>query len=60
MNVLRLPRASVWDMLSLEEALYRSSTSNWCVMNQGSSPPLVVMGISGKPQKMLDVDAVKR
>ena len=33
--------------LQIEEALLRKSGDNWCLLNDGSSQPAIVMGISG-------------
>lgn len=37
----------IFQQLQLEEALLRADNRNWCLINQGS-PPAIVMGISGK------------
>lgn len=70
LNVLRLkpgefalPFASagspaIFDVLRLEEALFRRDDRHWCVITQGSDPA-VVMGISGKPEKLIDVRATR-
>ena len=62
MNVVRLDRAPILSMLKLEEALFRSphSTGNWCVLNEGSLPPSIVLGISGKPEKLCNLALVER
>lgn len=49
----------IFEQLRLEEALLRGSTINACIINQGS-PRAIVMGISGKPELMLDLEKVKR
>lgn len=67
-NVLRLdllPAAQhvpIFQQLVTEEALFRNDGHNWCILNRGSVAvgPQVVMGISGKPEKLLDVAAVAR
>ncbi|KAL2621241.1 hypothetical protein R1flu_001446 [Riccia fluitans] len=45
-------------LLTLEELLLRTSADNWCLLNDGTSPPSIVMGISGKPEKLLEVEKV--
>ena len=62
LRIVRLKRAPVLTMLRLEEALFRSerSTGSWCVMNEGSLPPCVVLGISGKPEKLCNLPLVER
>lgn len=39
--------------LQLEEALLRIDSRNFCLINEGSSPA-IVMGISGKPSELVD------
>lgn len=39
--------------LQLEEALLRADERNWCLINFGS-PAAIVMGISGKPETLID------
>lgn len=40
------------EQLRLEEALLRCDTRNWCLINHGS-PPAIVMGISGQPDLLI-------
>lgn len=42
----------VLQQLQLEEALLRADDRNWCLINQGS-PPAIVMGISGKQELLV-------
>lgn len=44
---LRLARMPVLQMLQLEEALLRATTSNWFMINDGAPEACIVMGISG-------------
>ncbi len=46
----------IFDQLCLEEALLRTDQRNWCVINQGS-PPAIVMGISGKADQLVHAEA---
>ncbi len=43
----------ILEQLQLEEALLRADQGNWCLINQGS-PPAIVMGISGKPELLIN------
>ena len=43
----------IFQQLQLEEALLRTSDQNFCLINQGS-PPAIVMGISGKREELVD------
>ena len=40
----------ILEQLQLEEALFRADQRNWCLLNSGS-PPAIVMGISGLPER---------
>ena len=46
-NLLRLRSFPILDQLRLEECLLRASRENWCIVNDGTQPPAIVMGISG-------------
>lgn len=37
----------------MEEALLRAGCGNWCLINEGA-PPAIVMGISGKQEELID------
>lgn len=47
MKVLRLEGMSILDQLHLEERLLRTSSDNWCLINDGTTSPSIVMGLSG-------------
>jgi lipoate---protein ligase len=59
MNFLQLDKMPIFEMLQLEEALLRVGEGNWCLINRGS-PPAIVMGISGKEEELLHADEVQR
>ncbi|MES2122243.1 MAG: lipoate--protein ligase family protein [Chlamydiota bacterium] len=52
-HILRLKSYPIYEQLLLEEALLRSDTRNFCLINQGS-PPAIVMGISGKKEELVN------
>lgn len=52
-HILNLRNTPILEQLKLEEALLRTDTRNWCIINTGS-PDAIVMGISGKPEKLID------
>jgi lipoate-protein ligase A len=59
-RLLRLNQVPIFYQLKIEEALFRIDTSsNWCVLNRGSSPA-IVMGISGKINELVDTEAARR
>lgn len=43
----------ILQQLQWEEALLRADTGNWCLINQGS-PPAIVMGISGEIETLVN------
>lgn len=59
-NLLKLRNFSIFEQLLLEEGLLRGTQKNWMVINQGTPERAVVMGLSGKPHSLLDVEAVRR
>lgn len=54
-KLLRLNSYPIYEQLLLEEALLRSSSENWCIINTGS-PTAIVMGISGKKEELIDCE----
>jgi lipoate-protein ligase A len=51
--LLQLKSYPIYEQLLLEERLLRSDTRNWCLINQGSAPA-IVMGISGKKEELIN------
>jgi lipoate-protein ligase A len=54
-----LQNCPIFEQLKLEEALLRTSDEIFCIINSGS-PRAIVMGISGKPEKLMNIESVKR
>lgn len=52
-HILHLKNYPIYKQLQLEEALLRCDTRNFCILNEGSSPA-IVMGISGQVEKLVD------
>ncbi len=52
-QLLRLKSYPIYEQLLLEEALLRKDSGNWCIINEGSDPA-IVMGISGKKEELVD------
>jgi lipoate-protein ligase A len=48
----------ILDQLWLEEYLLKHSDENYCLINEGTSPA-IVMGISGKAEELIDLSIVK-
>lgn len=57
-HLLDLGHTPIFEQLRVEEALLRGNDLNFCVINRGS-PRAIVMGISGKPEALLEIDKVK-
>lgn len=58
LHVLKLPGIPIFKQLQLEEALLRADERNWCLINAGTDPA-IVMGISGKPEQLIDLNAYR-
>lgn len=54
-HLLRLKSLPIYEQLLLEELLLRSDTGNWCLVNEGSTPA-IVMGISGKKEELVNAE----
>jgi lipoate-protein ligase A len=55
MNILHLQNTPIYEQLILEEHLLREDTRNFCLINSGSTPA-IVMGISGKADTLVHLD----
>jgi lipoate-protein ligase A len=55
MNILHLQNRSIYDQLLLEEQLLREDDRNFCLINTGSTPA-IIMGISGKAEALVHLD----
>jgi lipoate-protein ligase A len=55
LNVIRVQNMPVLDMLRLEESLFRHDVNNWCVINSGT-PPCVVVGRSSVIEDTVHVE----
>lgn len=47
MNLVRMNRVPILQQLQIEETLLRTSSDNWCIINDGTPDPTIVMGMSG-------------
>lgn len=59
LHLLRLKDYPIFSQLQLEEALLRADERNWCIFNEGS-PPAIVMGISGKPDLLINASVYNK
>ncbi|XP_065856241.1 uncharacterized protein [Euphorbia lathyris] len=60
MNLVQFKGLPILDQLHLEEKLLRASSENWCIINDGTNVPAIVMGLSGKPSELLEIGPVLR
>lgn len=59
MHLLHLRGYPIFEQLQLEEALLRADKRNWCLINEGSSPA-IVMGISGNVEALVDREKTEK
>lgn len=58
MKLIRLRGWPILQQLHIEEQLLRTSSENWCIINDGTREPTIVMGVSGKPAELLEIKPV--
>ena len=56
LHVLRTARLPILAQLHIEEALFRSTSNNYLLVNDGVESPTIVLGISGKPEALVHQD----
>jgi lipoate-protein ligase A len=59
LHLLHLKNCSILTQLQIEEALLRLDERNFCLINEGSSPA-IVLGISGKVSELVDQEKLRR
>ena len=47
MNIVRMKGVPILRQLEMDECQLRTSSENWCIINDGTENPNIVMGISG-------------
>lgn len=55
LQLVRLKNHTIQQQLEIEEALLRNDERNWCIIQDGV-PPSIVLGISGKPENLVDLE----
>ena len=61
LRLVELPRWPIKRMLRLEEALVRHEPGNWCLVTAlPPQQPTVVVGLGGKPERLLDASELKK
>ncbi|MBB65489.1 MAG: lipoate--protein ligase [Waddliaceae bacterium] len=58
-HTLYLKNLSIYEQLQIEEALLRIDHRNWCIINIGS-PPAIVLGISNRIEDLIDHDQLEK
>lgn len=58
-SLLHLEGVPILEQLQIEEALLRADEGNWCLINSNVKPA-IVMGISGKVERLLNTTLVKK
>ena len=59
LSLVRLHHMPIFQQLQLEEALFRADTDNWCLINDSSSPA-IVLGLSQKKEELVHLEEAKR
>ena len=59
LNVVHTKNLFILKQLQLEEALLRLDNNNWCIINE-STTPAIVLGISSKPDEMIHAEILKK
>jgi len=54
---ISLQNVPIWEQLRLEEALFRADSGNYCLINYGTLPA-VVLGLSAKVDEVLHLDQI--
>ena len=58
MHIAFLEGCSIFQQLQIEEALLRTDSRNWCLLN-ASVEPAIVMGISGQVEHLLNLSKLE-
>ena len=59
LHVVNLDQIPILQQLQWEEALLRADARNWCILNRGSAPA-IVMGISGQVQHLIHQEKLQK
>jgi lipoate-protein ligase A len=59
LHVIEFTSLTILDQLRWEEALLRADTRNWCLLNRGS-PPAIVLGISGQVHQLIHQEKLRQ
>lgn len=59
LHVIEFTSLPILNQLRWEEALLRADTRNWCLLNRGS-PPAIVLGISGQVHQLIHQEKLRQ
>ncbi|KYQ93506.1 hypothetical protein DLAC_06203 [Tieghemostelium lacteum] len=61
-KIIRLNGYSILRQLQIEESLYRNVNikDNWLILNKGTPTPMIIVGASGKVDKLVDLDLLEK
>jgi len=59
-NLVHMHGRSMLEQLRIEESLYRAGEGHWCIVNRYAGDPVVVLGISGKPEKLVYLEKTRK
>ncbi|KAL5230376.1 hypothetical protein ABZP36_029152 [Zizania latifolia] len=60
MQLVTMSGAPILRQLHLEERLLRCTGDNWCIINDGTAPATIVMGVSGRVSELVEIQPVLR
>ncbi|RLM62294.1 lipoate-protein ligase LplJ [Panicum miliaceum] len=58
MRLVTMSGALILRQLHLEERLLHHTEDNWCVINDGTMPPTIVMGVSGRVSELVEIEPI--
>jgi len=59
LKLCHFKKLPIYEQLEIEEALLRTDTTNWCIINE-QTPDAIVMGISAKPDEVINKDVFSK
>lgn len=60
MRLVTMSGAPILRQLHLEERLLRRTEDNWCIINDSTALPTIVMGVSGRVSELVEIEPVLR
>ncbi|WVZ61010.1 LOW QUALITY PROTEIN: hypothetical protein U9M48_010951 [Paspalum notatum var. saurae] len=60
MRLVNMSGMPILRQLQVEECLLRRTTDNWCIINDGTAPPSIVLGSRGSVLEFVEIQSVLR